>query len=370
MTLIADARKKVDEALASVEQELAWAKEDARVAREGEAAAVADDLLDEARIKELEAEVARLQAIIEGDEKPPPDTGDGGLTDNQKRFGIQVFADRGNYLDLAGSKKMVEFLGVKKVRSGIHPGTPQKHIDFYNSLYDDLGVTSCMTVGKPRVVLTPTQWDKIAAVLGKMRGVEMLCNWNEPNHNRGNKGAPLTDWEIKTVKNGHEIRTRFDRDYVIGSAQMWSGQKKKHDADLNALAKTSITVGGKKVTYKDTFEHIVWHLYQPGQKRMSEYETLYTGLFGNLPITCSETGMSTAPNQAQGALSMTEPEQAEFLKQHLGMYAKAGHNVYWFELRDDPDPAGTDREDWLGLFRADGTPKPAAKAFRDLLVAA
>lgn len=293
------------------------------------------------------------------------------FTKAQQSVGIQVFPDRGDLSygkDLPGTKKMLADLKIKKVRGGIGPATTQTVIDWYNDIYDTLGIEACLTVGKPRDVLTAAEWDKVGVVLGKMRGVEILCNWNEPNHNRGGTGITLDGWPVKTINHGAELTKRFGADYEIGSGQFWSGNKATHDADLKTIVAAT---GANGVKYKDTFETIVWHLYQSGLTRMQQYETTYRNLFGaTRPIICSETGMSTAPNQTQGAASMTEAEQAQYIVQHINMYLNAGHRVYWFELRDEYDPAGTDREDWLGIFRHDGTPKPAVAALRDLLLAA
>lgn len=284
--------------------------------------------------------------------------GGGGALD---KVGIQVFPDRTDLSygkDLNGTFNMLKFLGIKKVRGGLGPAMNGTVIDWYNKCYDELGIKVNFTVGKPRETLTNPQWDKITSHLSKLRGAEMLCGWNEPNHVRGGGTLP-TNWPALTGTHQDTLWTRYRDQYVIGSMQMWSGNKKRHDADL---AKVAPQVKGK-------FHVIAWHLYQPGENRIEDYEKTYYGHFGKLPVWCTETGMSTAPNQAQGALSMTEEEQGRYLTQHCGLYLKRGHGLYWFELRDEHDPAGTDREDWLGVFRADGTPKPAAHALKELLAA-
>lgn len=293
-------------------------------------------------------------------------------TNAQQHVGIQVFPDRADLSygkDLTGTYNMLKYLGVKNVRGGVGPATTQAVIDWYNKCYDELGIRCTLTVGKPRVPLTAAQWDTTQTIVGKLRGVQALHSWNEPNHNRDGAGPPLTDWQANTIRHGHELRRRFGDILRIGSAQLWSGNKTTHDNDLKSLAAATVTINGAVVRYKDTFEEIVWHLYQSDADRMKAYETSYRGLFGDLPIVCSETGMSTAPNQSQGAASMTEAGQADYIKTHIGMYLAAGHDVFWFELRDEFDPDGTDREDWLGIFRHDGSPKPAADSLKALLAA-
>lgn len=295
-----------------------------------------------------------------------------GPTVAQKSIGIQTFFERTDLSygkDRQGTFDMLKFLGVKNIRANIGPTTDQTVIDWWNRCTDELGIELAITVGKPRVPLTAGQWDTIAAKLGQVRGAKALHSWNEPNHQRNPTDPPLTNWQANAIRHGYELHKRFGGTHEIGSAQLWSGNRTTHHNDLRSLAAASVTIDGKTVKYADTFETIVWHLYQSGVDRMADYETIYRSLFGDRPIVCSETGMSTAPNQAQGAASMTEAGQADYIKQHLGMYLAAGHKVYWFELRDEFDPDGTDREDWLGIFRHDGTPKPAANALRELLTA-
>ena len=279
------------------------------------------------------------------------------------QVGIQVFPERRDlsYWDHEGTFQMLEYLGIKNIRGNVRPTTTQRTIDFFNRCYDELGIESCLTIGEPRVELTAAEWDSIGSILSMMRGVKRLSNWNEPNHRRSKDAAPLFEWWLKTGRHGNAIWNRYRNDYIITSMQMWAGNLNDHDADLDKVAPY---VNG-------TFHEIAWHLYQVGLDKVLRFENKYFGLFGELPVVCTETGMSTAPNQRQIAASMTEEEQAKYITLHIDRdYVSRGHTVYWFETRDEFDPEGTDREDWLGIFRHDGSPKPAATALKEYLAAA
>ncbi len=285
----------------------------------------------------------------------------------QKMVSIQVFPDRDDlsYRDHERILELLGGLGIKRVRGNLSPqsSTDTRVLKFYQDAYNRFGIKSWLTIGRPRITLTTSDWDSIqAAIEGPLQGmVARVDGWNEPSHNRGGTSEPTTDWEKKTGIHQAELWRRFGGKIPVGSMQMWSGVLATHDTQLKAVAPYVMANG------KPMFDTIVWHLYQTGEVPFNRYKTLYNSLFGDLPIVCSETGMSTAPNQISGAASMDEAGQAEYIKTHIGMYLSKGCAVNWFELHDEPDPAGTDREDWLGIVRFDGTPKPAYTALKNLL---
>jgi hypothetical protein len=69
----------------------------------------------------------------------------------------------------------------------------------------------------------------------------------------------------------------------------------------------------------------------------------------------------------EGPGSVTEAWQAEYLRQARAFLSQIPYveRVYWYTLRDASD--SPDPEANYGLFRADGTPKPAVKAFGSAL---
>lgn len=85
------------------------------------------------------------------------------------------------------------------------------------------------------------------------------------------------------------------------------------------------------------------------------------------PVVVTETGYYTLPNHdAWGGVP--ESVQASYLLGLLLDQAAAGTaRTYLYDLIDDgPDPQRTNREHNFGLFRFDGTPKPAATAIHHL----
>ncbi len=112
------------------------------------------------------------------------------------------------------------------------------------------------------------------------------------------------------------------------------------------------------------------HTYAPDG--VTPHEVIPYALGGVAPAPgqatiITETGYYTLPNDsAWGGVS--EAVQARLTLDTLLDNFKAGvPRTFLYELYDEgADPAGTDREMHFGLFRADGTPKPAATALHNL----
>ena len=87
------------------------------------------------------------------------------------------------------------------------------------------------------------------------------------------------------------------------------------------------------------------------------------------PVVLTETGYYTLPGTT-GWGGVPDAVQASYLLDLLLDEAAAGvHRTYLYDLIDDgADPGGTNQEDHFGLFRFDGTPKPAAIAIHTLSV--
>ena len=78
-----------------------------------------------------------------------------------------------------------------------------------------------------------------------------------------------------------------------------------------------------------------------------------------LPRVITEGGWPTNPADVQG---VDEPTQAKnLLFYELDAFSQGIRRIYFYELSDDqPDPANTKTESHFGVFRPDGSPKPAA----------
>lgn len=113
------------------------------------------------------------------------------------------------------------------------------------------------------------------------------------------------------------------------------------------------------------------HIYPPGGDPPAS--AIAAGIAGaarsapNQPTVITEGGYSTLP-QAQVNGSVAEQVQAKYTLAFLLDAWKAGvSQTYLYELLDErPDPRGLDREQHFGLFRYDGSAKPAATALHNL----
>lgn len=255
-------------------------------------------------------------------------------------------------------------LGVKRMSHKMGAMMSAATISFTQRAYQQHGIKSWLTVGESRVPLTAAQWDTIVALLkGPLAGMVDRCyGWNEPNHGRG--GAAFTaDWPTMTAAHQTQLWQRVaPLGIKVGTPQLWSADFATHDADLAKLA--PLITG--------TFDHIGWHLYPRGGvgvEYLEQFEATYRRVLGEFPVVCTETGYSTVPNYSGGAQNVTEAEQATLLPQLVDSYVSRGYGLSVFELLDDPDPTGGNREAHLGLVRtptldpATWTNKPAFGAF-------
>jgi len=103
----------------------------------------------------------------------------------------------------------------------------------------------------------------------------------------------------------------------------------------------------------------------PGEVIYSVDDWLFQPTPG-LPRVITETGYYTEPRLQDG---VSESVQARYtLNLWLSYFASGVQRIYLYELFDQkPDPDGTDRERHFGLFRNDGSAKPAADAIRNMM---
>jgi len=260
-------------------------------------------------------------------------------------------------------------LGIKRMSHKITPLMDAASIVFTQRAFQEHGIKSWLTVGEPRVPLTASDWDRITALLtGPLAGMVDRCyGWNEPNHVRGGGALPV-DWQLMTGAHQTQLWQRVaPLGIKVGTPQLWSGDFATHDADLVKLAPV---IAGK-------FDHIAWHLYPRGGvgvDLLDRFEATYRAALGVHPVVCTESGYCTAPNYTGGSKAVTEGEEATVLPQLIDAYVSRGHGLSLFELLDDPDPSGANRESHFGLVRcpsldpATWSPKPAFDAARSRFV--
>lgn len=271
-------------------------------------------------------------------------------------YNTKVYREHGAVLTRLGE------LGVKRMSHKLTPAVASNAavIAFTQKAYFQYGIKSWLTIGEPHVPLSPADWDKIVGALkGPLAGmVDRVYGWNEPNHVRD--GSPLpTDWAAMTAAHQQRLWARVSPLGIkVGTPQLWSGDFTKHDRDLAALAPA----------IKGRFDHIGWHLYPRGGvgvELLDRFDATYRRTLGTFPVVCTEAGYFTAPNYTGGAVNITEAQAAEYLPKLVDEYVKRGYGFSYFELLNDPDPTGANREAHLGLVRtpsmdpATWTPKPA-----------
>jgi hypothetical protein len=142
---------------------------------------------------------------------------------------------------------------------------------------------------------------------------------------------------------------------------------------LGSLAPTDATGGAEPLAFLGdvyaagvarSFDAVAWHPYGGGPPLQNPHmvgdpEALHALMAsmgdGAKQIWATEVGYPTG-----GAASVTEDEQAELAREALtAWHAKpfAGP-LFWYSIRDR-STQGTDREDFFGLLRHDGSRKPA-----------
>lgn len=286
--------------------------------------------------------------------------------------GVRVFPHYenvyGNYPKILAA---ISELGVGHVSGQLAIDKPSS-FEFYRQAFETYGIRCRVTVGQPREVLTAAQWDKVDAALAYLGpAVELTMNWNEPNHMRNANDVPLTNWVRDTVDHQKKLAAHSRAAGVpCGTSQLWSGDVDTQYADLSKLVAAGMT--------KADYDVIVWHLYPRGAdtqaKITSFYNTQEAAFRSRLndqtsPVYGSEWGYFTAPNYTGGAQPVTEQVRADRIPWVANWYTSRGYGQSYFELWNDPNPAGDNREAWLGLVWADGTRTLGFKSYRDWLAA-
>ncbi len=283
----------------------------------------------------------------------------------QSLVAVRVFPTYRNkvYADHAAVLSRLGDLGIKRISHKITPSMGKDVVTFTQRAYEEHGIKSWLTVGEPNVVLTPAQWDEIVGLLtGPLAGmVDLVAGYNEPNN-----GGP-SDWATRSVNHNRELFRRLEGVIPkIGTPQLWSGNLTRHDNDLALL---------KRAGLAGSFNTFAWHLYPRGGvgvNLIDRFESTYRSTFGDFPIICTEAGYSTPDLAAYtgGARIVSEADQAKLLPQLVEAYVARGHGISYFEMLDDPDPTGGNREAHFGLWHtpaldpATWSTKPAFSTFK------
>jgi len=262
----------------------------------------------------------------------------------------------GNHAAVLGK---LQALGVRNMRHLLLP-TMSTAVRKFTTDANALGIKSWCTIGNPRAPFTDAEWTQVETLLkGALRGcVTRVFSWNEANNRRSTNDPPLTNWDLLQVTECQKLWAmvqRVNADYgtdgtpriLVGTPGLWSGNIAQQYDDLNKIA---AGIAG-------TFDFIGWHLYMRpvngtfDASLIVDQETHFRAALGNALIVCTESGYFTAPNYTGGSNPVTEAQQAALYPQLLDWYTSRGYGVCGFELLDDPDPTGANRESWFGLVR-------------------
>ena len=120
------------------------------------------------------------------------------------------------------------------------------------------------------------------------------------------------------------------------------------------------------------------HVYPRGMTPSTDLDYFMAAqrnVTGNLPMVCTEGGYFTAENYSGGSNPVPASVAGKYVpRQIMEHWVRGNRRFFTYELLDDYDPTGADRESNLGLLRvsSDGTsgvwtPKPAYHAIRNFV---
>lgn len=270
-----------------------------------------------------------------------------------------LYGDHARTLDKLGA------LGVDRISARLIPGLAQDEIKFYQDAYNRFGIKVWFAVGVPGNVYSDSQWTSIRNLLtGPLKGmVELASGWNEPNHRvSGDWSTSTAAHQKKLWANVQQANAASGQNIAVGTPPLWSGSFDTQFADLNVLA--------PKI--QGAYDTINWHMYPHGTQGaelaalIDRQVTKFRAAYGSHPMVNSESGYFTAPNYSGGSNPSTEAEQAAQIDDLVNMHLQRGVGISYFELHDDVDPGGANREAHFGLVRADWSNKPAFGVFQTL----
>ena len=120
------------------------------------------------------------------------------------------------------------------------------------------------------------------------------------------------------------------------------------------------------------------HVYPRGMTPSTDLDYFMAAqrqVTGNLPMVCTEGGYFTANSYSGGSNPVPASVAGKYVpRQIMEHWVRGNRRFFTYELLDDHDPTGADRESNLGLLRvsSDGpggiwTPKPAYHAIRNFV---
>lgn len=265
-------------------------------------------------------------------------------------------------------------LGVTRISALLTPGMSGDEIEFYQDAHTRYGIRVWFAIGAPGTTLSDADWTKVRNLLtGPLAGIaEIASGWNEPNHRVADDWSTATaNHQKKLWTNIQQVNTASGQTIRVGTPPLWSGDIPQQYSDLQLLA--------PKI--QGAYDTINWHLYPHGNtgsalaSMIDTQLTKFKAAYGTHPIVNSESGYFTPTNYSGGSNPSTEAEQAAQLPDLVNFHLSRGIGISYFELLDDVDPTGANREAHFGLVRTPSlspstwTDKPAFAVFKNLVAA-
>lgn len=192
---------------------------------------------------------------------------------------------------------------------------------------------------------------------------------NEPN----NKGRPWVAETRQKVQDLYAARARYGLESVriVGPsiARVNSGGVEGGDTQGQSSALGDLS------PWIDRGNIHVYPRGRPPSTDIDQFLAYQREVCGELPIRCTEGGFFTAEHYTGGAVPTPEEAVSSYLpRQLLEHWIRGVDRFFCYELLDDPDPSGADREAHFGLLAVAGpaaddlwTPKAQYVAMRNLL---
>jgi hypothetical protein len=254
---------------------------------------------------------------------------------------------------------LLKDLGVRSVRDRLTPAVPAS-VAFLRQL-GTIGIKTHATMGA--FPSTDVLRAKLGTTAATMTGVlECMAGYNEPNA----AGRP-SNWATLTAQHQQWL---WNLGRQIGVPV---GGPSLHD-QVPTLAQDYQTLGSLGVGNMCNTINI--HRYPSGlspSQLIDERTALARSGLGNKVVHCSEGGYFTSLDSTGVGNPVSEAAQAMYAPRHLMEYVLRGGKFWQYELMDDPDPDGTDRESHFGIVAtpsldpASWRRKPAFDTMKDLL---
>ena len=279
---------------------------------------------------------------------------------NHFHFGTSVYGQTDRVVDAIGE------LGVRHVRNriGSAAGTRRGFTELtrmgvkVHGVCGAFGDRQSMADVLAEVVRT---YDDPYATFSAFEGI------NEPNNNG-------RAWVEETRTKTRDLFLERNRHGLSGIPIVGPSIARvaKHGVEGGSTAGQSRTLGD--LTQFIDYGNI--HVYPralPPSADIDEFMAYQRPVSGDLPMMCTEGGYFNAMDYTGGAFPTPEGVAAKYLPQQvMEHWVRGNRRFFVYELLDDPDPSGKDREAHFGLLGVDSArgawrPKPQFHALKNFI---